>query len=95
MSDTAMTPERLAEIQEHADHQVYRVPFYARDVDPLPDVRDLLSAIRTLQARERALMTAIEESIDMIANCAGVPSNPDSLPQMILWHLKRALASKG
>lgn len=36
---------------------------------------------------------ALEEIVDMIANCAGVPRNPDSLPQMIKAHAEKALSA--
>lgn len=41
------------------------------------------------------LREAAQNTIAMIENCAGVPTQPDSLPQMVKAGLARALEQRG
>lgn len=51
---------------------------------------------RQQQAVTAQLVAALERWEDMIVNCAGVPQNPDSLPQMLLHEIRAAIsAGKG
>lgn len=47
--------------------------------------------VRKKDAKIKLLHAQITAAIDMIENCAGVPTNPDSLPQMVKAHLRAAL----
>lgn len=71
--------KRLAEIEARGN----KASHYSGSLY-LEQARHLLSELR---ARDAAIKTAI----DMIENCAGGPTNPDSLPQMLLHHLRAAL----
>jgi hypothetical protein len=48
--------------------------------------------LRERAERERdAALDKVRAWIDMIENCAGVPQNPDSLPQMLLHEMRKLL----
>ena len=49
----------------------------------------------TDESAEARLREAVLVSIDMIENCAGVPTNPDSLPQMVKVYLQQAVSAAG
>lgn len=38
------------------------------------------------------MLAALEDIVGMIAGCADAPKNPDSLPQMVLYHARAAIA---
>jgi hypothetical protein len=57
--------------------------------------RNEISALRERAERERdAWRQRVAEWIDMIENCAGVPQNPDSLPQMLLHEMRKLTPSE-
>lgn len=47
------------------------------------------------EAELAALRGRVTDWIDMTVNCAGVPQNPDSLPQMLLHEFRAALKEGG
>jgi hypothetical protein len=47
-----------------------------------------------LHAENALLREAIEDSAIMIEACHDAPTNPDSLPQMLLHHMRAALEKK-
>lgn len=53
------------------------------------DERDALAALFIAAPSMYETLLAIE---DMTVNCAGVPTNPDSLPQMVLHEVRAAIA---
>lgn len=54
------------------------------------DVSDVVAAER---AKADALAGALRQADDMIANCGGVPNNPDGLLRMLQAHFRAALAA--
>lgn len=56
------------------------------------DKREAAEFINGAHDEIERLQGGIAETINMIANCAGVSNRPDSLPQMVLTKL-RALGS--
>ena len=69
--------------------------------------RDLRAAIRgagwvvvpaaeqdTLRAENARLRDALKDAAIMIEACYDAPKNPDSLPQMLLHHIRAALAGE-
>lgn len=55
--------------------------------------RRVAEAIAAERQRADVLAEALRVADDMIANCAGVPNNPDSLPRMLQAHFRAALAA--
>jgi hypothetical protein len=59
---------------------------------PLRSEAEFLQSRLTAAEREIVrLREAARESIGMIDNCAGAPTNPDSLPQMVRERLAREI----
>jgi len=53
------------------------------------------AAVESNASVEARLREAVLVSIDMIENCAGVPTNPDSLPQMVKVYLQQTISAVG
>lgn len=51
-----------------------------------------LDDFAALTAERDSLRATLVEIEGMMANCAGIPANPDSLPQMVLYEVRKALA---
>ena len=49
--------------------------------------------VNDLARENKRLREKILSWIDMAENCAGLPSNPDSLPQMLLHEMRTSLES--
>lgn len=50
--------------------------------------------IKRLRAENARLREALENSAIMIQGCYDAPTNPDSLPQMLLYYIRAALKVK-
>lgn len=57
------------------------------------DSRQLNAALEKAETRITLLEDKITTWIDMTVNCAGVPQNPDSLPQMLLHEFRAVLST--
>jgi len=59
---------------------------------PTTSPEAIAQELSALRAENDRLHARIEAWIDMTVNCAGVPQNPDSLPQMLLHEFRAAIA---
>ena len=60
-------------------------------LDELDSMKAQVDALKVENARLRA---ALEDAAIMIQACYDAPTNPDSLPQMLLHHIRAALAGE-
>jgi hypothetical protein len=65
---------------------------YGSFENQLMAVKDFEAGWKAGASAEDGMAAKLEQWIDMTVNCAGVPQNPDSLPQMLLYEMRAALS---
>ncbi len=61
------------------------------EIDTLSD--ELVQQAKAMANENAALRTVLGSIRDMIVNCSDTPTNPDSLPQMIVAEIDRVVTT--